>query len=302
MHKLTWIVVAASCLAAGCQTAPQGASSASGPVTLTFSCTTSAAAPKAWYVGAYAGMENVVPAADAARDVYCADAFKAVKYPRGFVTIFGSSRIERDNKACDASGKCDALLVQNDRMHALVKEFAASWTRAHGRTVPIMTGAGPGLMAAANEGAAAAGGPSVGYTTYYDRTEPAAPAASMRPYGGDPGKAFNEYVSDGLIFTSIAQREAAMIRHSAAAVFGPGGTGTEWEIYQVIETLKSRQQSPMPVYFLGDRATYWSGLDARLKDLVARRVVRQGEVDPYLRFVATPAELVDRLKKDLALP
>ena len=157
-------------------------------------------------------------------------------------------------------------------------------------------------MAAGNEGAAAAGGPSIGYTTYYDRFEPPAPIDSVRPYVGDPAKAFNEFVSDGLIFTSVAQREAAMIRHSAAIVFAPGGTGTEWEIYQVIETIKSRQQSPVPVYFLGDRTTYWASLDVRIKDLVARKVVRQNELDPFLRFVATPAELVDRLGKDLALP
>ena len=93
-----------------------------------------------------------------------------------------------------------------------------------------------------------------------------------------------------------------MIRHSAAIVFAPGGTGTEWEIYQAMETIKSRQQSPVPVYFLGDRAVYWAGLEARLKDLVARRTVRQNEIDPFLRFVVTPAELVERLSKDLALP
>lgn len=301
MQKLAFIVVG-TCLIAGCQTAPGPRPATPAAVTLTFSCTVSAAVAKASYVGAYAGVENVISPADAARDVYCADAFKAGKYPRGFVTIFGSSRIEKDNKACDATGKCDEVLRQNDRMYAAVREFASSWTRRHGRTLPILTGAGPGLMAAASEGASAAGGASIGYTTYYDRAEPPAPADSVRPYVGDPAKAFNEFVSDGLIFTSVAQREAAMIRHSAAIVIAPGGTGTEWEIYQVIETIKSRQQSPVPVYFLGDRETYWAGLDARLRDLVGRKVVRQSELDPFLRFVATPAELVERLGKELVLP
>lgn len=300
MHKLGWIM-AASCLAAGCSTTPTDAPPRADPVTLRFTCTVSSASPKASYVGAYAGMENVVPAVDAARDMHCADAFKAGKYPRGFVTIFGSSRIKKDNKACDASGKCDETLRHNDQLYAAVRDFASSWTRRHGRTVPILTGAGPGLMEAGSEGAAEAGGPSIGYTTYYDGFEPPAPTGSVRPFVGDPAKAFNGFVSDGLIFTSIAQREAAMIRHSTAVVFAPGGTGTEWEIYQVIETIKSRQQSPMPVYFLGERATDWASLDARVKDLVARRVVRQDEIDPFLRFVATPAELVDRLGKDLAL-
>ena len=160
-----------------------------------------------------------------------------------------------------------------------------------------MTGAGPGLMEAANRGAAEGGAPSVGYTTYYDR---AANATPQRPYGGDPTKAFNPHVTHGLIFSSVVAREAAMIKHSAAMVITPGGTGTEWEIYQILETVKSRQVLPVPVYFLGDRATYWKALDARLDDMVRRRTVRREEL-AFLRFVATPEELVAALRVDLRL-
>ena len=289
-------------LLAGCQGVPLDGPAERGKVTLQFTCTTAPAVPSASYVGAYAGVESAVTATDAARDVHCADEFKSRKYPHGFVTIIGSSRISQNNRACDATGQCDATLQQNDRIYAAVREFAAAWTTRHGKRHPIMAGAGPGLMLAAAEGARAAGGPSIGYTTYYDRPDPPAAATPARPYGGDPAKAFNPHVTDGLIFTSIAQREAAMVRHSAAMVVAPGGTGTEWEIFQTIELLKSRQQLPAPVYFLGDRDTYWKSLDARLRDLVARRVVRQDELDPYLRFVASPAELVERLSKDLGLP
>ena len=43
-------------------------------------------------------------------------------------------------------------------------------------------------------------------------------------------------VSDGLIFSSVAMRESMMVLHSAAVVIAPGGTGTEWETYQIIES------------------------------------------------------------------
>ncbi len=304
MHKLL-LAGAAACVLAACtgMPAPGGAEAGVGAaqVNLAFSCTTSPAVANASYVGRYAGMENAIPAVDAARDIHCADAFKAGRHPRGFVTLFGSSRIGKDNRACDAAGRCDETLRENDRVFAAVREFAFLWTARHGRRLPILTGAGPGLMEAANEGAQAAGGPSIGYTTYYDRPAAPAQASAGRPYGGDPSKAFNPYVSDGLIFTSVVQREAAMIRHAAAIVVAPGGTGTEWEIYQVIETIKSGQQAPVPVYFLGDRATVWRSLDARLKDLVARRVVRAEEL-AFLRFAATPAELRERLAGDLGMP
>ena len=278
-------------------------SSVKGPpeVHLAFSCTTLPAVPNASYVGAYAGIENVIPAADTARDAYCSDAFKAAKYPRGFVTIFGSSRISKDNRACDASGKCDETLRQNDEIYAAVRDFSAAWTKKHGRSVPVLTGAGPGLMEAGNEGAKAAGGPSLGYTTYYDRPDDPAQATGEKPYAGLATKAMNGYVTDGLIFTSVVQREAAMMRHSAAVVIAPGGTGTEWEIYQVIEMVKSKQLPAIPVYFLGDRSKYWRSLDDRLKDLAARRVLRAEEI-AFIRFAATPADLLDRLGKDLSMP
>lgn len=301
MPKLLFLGAAACCVLAGCQGIPASHGVRGPQVDLSFSCATSPAVPNASYIGPYAGIENVIPAADAARDGYCADAFKAGKYPRGFVTIFGSSRIAKDNRACDATGKCDETLRENDRIYLAVRDFSAAWTAKYGRSLPILTGAGPGLMEAGSEGAKAAGGPSIGYTTYYDRPGNPAQGTVEKPYGGDATKAFNGYVTDGLIFTSVVQREAAMMRHSAAIVIAPGGTGTEWEIYQVIETIKSKQLSAVPVYFLGDRTKYWRSLDERLQDLVARRVVRSDEFS-FIRFAATPAELLDRLGKDLAMP
>lgn len=302
MLRLTCLC-AAVCLLSACQNmrpANDGVNSA-GQVQLNFSCTTSAAVPNASYVGAYAGIENVITPTDAARDIHCADAFKASKYPRGFVTIFGSSRIKKDNKACNAQGECDKTLLENDKIHAAVKTFASIWTAAHGKDLPVMTGAGPGLMEAGNEGAQAAGGPSIGYTTYYDPYDNPAQATGQRPYAGNPAKAFNSYVTDGLIFTSVVQRESAMIRHTAAVVIAPGGTGTEWEIFQILETLKSKQLAMVPVYFFGDRATYWQGLEKRRDDLIARKVVRAEEL-AFIRFASTPEELMAQLARDLALP
>src|SRR6187402_1199677 len=155
MRAVALALMAIGLLLAGCQSVPPGGAADRAQVTLTFTCTTSAAVPNASYVGAYAGVETAVTATDAARDVYCADDFKARKYPHGFVTIFGSSRISQNNRACDAAGKCDATLQQNDRIYAAVRDFAATWTARHGKRHPIMAGAGPGLMLAAAEGAKA---------------------------------------------------------------------------------------------------------------------------------------------------
>ena len=284
------LLLAAAALLSACATPADRAAS---------TCPVAANVPNAVYVGPYLGVENALRPEDFARDFACGDAVQARLFPKGYVTVFGSSRISENNASCDASGaNCDPQLKQqNDAIYAAVRSFARQWSARYGRTVPVMTGAGPGLMEAANRGAMEASAPSVGYTTYYDR---AATATPQRPYGGDATKALNAHVTHGLIFSSVVTREAAMVKHSAAMVITPGGTGTEWEIYQIIETVKSRQVLPVPVYFLGDRATYWKALDARLDDMVRRRTVRRDEL-AFLKFVTTPEDLVTVLRADLKL-
>jgi predicted Rossmann-fold nucleotide-binding protein len=289
------VVVAAGIAAlAGCAAPPPAGGM--GAVELRLACPTAGAeVPNADYVGRYAGVENVIPLQEMAQDIHCSDSVKAQLFPGGYVTIYGSSRIQ----PCRAnSNDCqDAGNAANDALYASVRRFAQAWTTRHGRKHPIMTGAGPGLMEAGNRGAKEAGGPSVGYTTYYDSVPNADPA---RPYGGNPRLALNPYVTNGLIFSSVAMREQAMIKHSAAIVIGPGGTGTEWELFQIVETLKSRQLAKVPVYLVGNRQLHWSSLEARLADMVARRTVRREEV-AFLKFVEDDQELVRQLAADLGL-
>ncbi|UIF89309.1 LOG family protein [Cupriavidus sp. UYPR2.512] len=254
---------------------------------------------KAAYVGTYRGVENVLSATDLMRDVRCAERFKSSKFPKGFVTFFGSSRITQDNVVCNhANKKCDQRMKRrHDALYRDVRAFSSSWTKQYGTHFPILAGAGGGLMEAANRGAFEAGGVSVGYTTYYDKLTSTAPID--HPYAGDPRTALNSYVTTGLIFTSIAEREAAMIRHSAAIVFAPGGTGTEWEIFQVLEMRKSRQLLQIPIYLFGERSA-WRSLERRLDYLVSERVVAREQLD-FIHYASSPEELVSSLAGDLGL-
>lgn len=245
-------------------------------------------APNASYTGPYKGTENRLSAADMARDVHCASRFKADKYPRGFVAIYGSSRLGEDKPGAPAS--------DNGQLYQGVRLFARQWTNAFGSKLPIMTGAGPGVMEAGNRGATEAGGPSIGYTTYYG------PARDK----GDASLAFQTYrnqpiVSDGLIFSSVAMRESMMVLHSAAIVIAPGGTGTEWETFQIIESIKSQQLDPVPVYLIGKRDVYWKSFEARLQDMVRLGTIRANEVSPLITFVEDPEQLVELLATRLNL-
>lgn len=272
-------------------------------VTFVFSCTVvgCAAQPRcpvlevmnARYVGRYLGVENNLTPSDFARDLYCANAFKSANYPKGYVTVYGSSRIKEHNDQGTSQ-----MNAANDLLYSQIRAFAMHWTQRYGTSYPIMTGAGPGLMEAANRGASVEG-KSIGYTTYYDKNPK---ADSTRPYGGDPLLAYDkQYISDGLIFSSVAMREDAMILHSAAIIIAPGGTGTEWETFQILEMIKSKQLVQVPIYIVGNREVYWKSLDDRLRDMVAHHTVRSDEVIPYIEYVDNAEDVVGKLGLRLGL-
>jgi len=286
-------VIAALVLLSGCVNLSPSRSSG-----LTFDCPTSAKAPNARYVGPYLGVENNLTASDRARDIYCADLFKSTYYPKGFVTVFGSSRIS--DTSATGNAEVDAA---NKQVYEQVLGFARQWTQHYGTRYPILTGAGPGLMEAGNRGAHQAGGKSIGYTTYYD---PDPNGTSNRFYKNDPSTALHRYnnediITDGLIFTSVSMRETAMIEHSAAIVIAPGGTGTEWEIFQILETVKSHQIAAVPIYIVGDREMHWKSFDARLADMVKRGTLSAGAVAPYVEYVNDAQQVVEKLRVRLGL-
>jgi predicted Rossmann-fold nucleotide-binding protein len=260
-------------------------------------CTTSANMPNARYVGAYLGVENVLSANDMARDLHCANEWKAKHFPKGYVTIFGSSRIREKNAGPDA-----AVNAANDKVYADIKTFATVWTQRYGNALPIMSGAGPGIMEAAHRGASEAGR-SIGYTTYYDT---AATPTPDKPYGGNPAQTLARFggkdiVTDAFIFTSVSMRETLMVLHSAAMIVAPGGSGTEWETFQLLESIKSRQVLRVPVILFGDRTTHWASFEARLADMTKRGTIRPNEVTQFVEFIADPNEMVERLATQLKL-
>ena len=250
------------------------------------------------YTGPYKGEENNLTVADFSRDFKCAESFLSSKYPNGFVTIFGSSRIEEKNSSGDVS-----VDVANDQLYQQIYNLAYEWTKKYSSTFPIMTGAGPGIMEAGSRGASKAGGPSIGYTTYY--------GPSRDKKLGDASKAFWQYrpakkkpvqiISDGLIFSSVAVRESVMIMHSAAMVFAPGGTGTEWELYQTIEQMKSGQLKKVPLYIVGEKHTHWQSFYQRLDSMIKRGTIKRHEVDALIVHVDNPEDVTKLLSKSLKL-
>lgn len=245
----------------------------------------------AFYVGAYKGADNLLSSDIFNKDFFCAERFITEKYQsKKFLTIFGSSSIKEAGDTSRYNG------ANNNKIYQQTYDFASKWSKTHPE-YPVLTGAGPGLMEAAARGAMAGSGVSIGYTTYYKDSAKNNDAATAywRPLDGvDKGK---QIISDGLIFSSVSARETIMILHSAAAIFVPGGSGTNWEIFQTLEMLKSNQLSEIPVYMLGD-SVHWATYQSYVNDMVARGALKESERENFIRFVRTPEELMNILEED----
>jgi hypothetical protein len=139
-------------------------------------------------------------------------------YPQG-VTIFGSARLPQDNKYCKKARELGQLLAQNG--HA------------------VITGGGPGIMEAANQGAFEYGGRSIGLNiTLRHEQFP------------------NPYLTDTMQFQYFFARKVMLAMSAKVYVVFPGGLGTMDELSEIIILM---QEGKMPVFFYGK--SFWRPLD-----------------------------------------
>ncbi len=105
----------------------------------------------------------------------------------------------------------------------------------------IITGGGPGMMQAANQGARDAGAISVGLNI-------------QLPFE----QHFNPYVDIPLRFHYFFTRKVMFVRYSCAFVVMPGGYGTMDELFEALTLIQTGKILHFPVVLLGN--SYWNGL------------------------------------------
>jgi hypothetical protein len=112
--------------------------------------------------------------------------------------------------------------------------------RASGGQILVMTGGGPGIMEAANRGAADVGAKSIGLNI-------------SLPHEQYP----NPYVTPGLCFQFryFALRKLHFVMRARALVAFPGGFGTCDELFEVLALSQTRKTPPVPVVLVGE--AYW---------------------------------------------
>lgn len=164
------------------------------------------------------------------------------------VTIFGSARTHFDDPLYAAARKVAARLA------------ADGWM--------VITGAGPGIMQAAMEGAGREH--SIGVSIRLPFEQSANPVIA-----GD-----SKYVSMKYFFT----RKLMLIKESKGFVCLPGGFGTLDETFELLTLTQTGKGVPVPIVFLdtpGD--PYWEAINDVIRDqLVSRGLVRPSDTDLYL--------------------
>jgi uncharacterized protein (TIGR00730 family) len=100
----------------------------------------------------------------------------------------------------------------------------------------VTTGGGPGIMEAANRGAAEVGGKSIGYNI-------------VLPHEQAP----NPYITPELCFQFhyFAIRKMHFMMRARALVVFPGGFGTMDELFEALTIVQTRKMKPIPILLFG---------------------------------------------------
>ena len=170
------------------------------------------------------------------------------------ITMFGSARI-----------------APNDPLYQLAKEFAQ---KAVKRKYMVITGGGPGIMAAGNEGATAKGGFGLNIKLPFEQS-----ANSFI----DPEKGLIHYK---YFFT----RKLFLVKEAWAFAFFPGGFGTFDEAFEALTLLQTGKTNLVPVVFIETKGYgYWSEVVEFLNKVMLKKGLISS-TDSHLYKVCHTAE------------
>jgi uncharacterized protein (TIGR00730 family) len=221
------------------------------------------------------------------------------------IVMFGSARIQSREKALahlkriqkDAHGRRSEewrmkitgakSLLEMSRYYEEARELAhriTSWAMTLGsqpRRFVICSGGGPGIMEAANRGAAEAGGPSVGLSIQLPHEQTSNPYISR-----DLNFYFHYFFMRKLWFAQMAK----------ALIVFPGGFGTMDELWEMLTLLQTGKLSSHHLILIYGRQ-YWN------KVINWKHMVRTGVIDSKdyarLQFADTVDEAFGHIRTEL---
>jgi len=142
----------------------------------------------------------------------------------------------------------------------------------------IITGGGPGVMEAANRGAAEAGVQSVGLNISLPQEQ-----------------VCNAYATHSITFHHFFVRKVMLVKYATAFVIMPGGLGTLDELTEVLTLIQTEKVKPLPVILYGSE--FWKGfLDWLRATVLGHEFISEEDFD-LLRVCDDPATVVDTVQK-----
>ncbi len=186
------------------------------------------------------------------------DGFEELSNVEEAVSIFGSARSARTSRYYKIAEETAVKLVNNG--------------------YAVITGAGPGIMEAANKGAKKAHGDSIGLNILIPTQQKE-----------------NRYVTRSLEFKYFFCRKVMFAKYSKALVAFPGGFGTLDEFFEIITLVQTKRMEPLPVILVGSE--FWKGMIHWMK----KTLLPYGMIDPpeldIFSLADTPKEVVAVINK-----
>jgi uncharacterized protein (TIGR00730 family) len=172
------------------------------------------------------------------------------------VSVFGSARTKPENKYYQLGIEIGEKLAQAG--------------------FGVITGGGPGIMEAGNQGAQKGGGKSVGLNIDL-------------PFEQN----YNPWIDPehNLEFNYFFVRKVIFVKYSQAFVILPGGFGTLDELFEAITLIQTKKINNRPVVLMGHE--YWDGLVEWVKSTMLEKEANISEGDlKFLKVVDSAAEAV----------
>jgi uncharacterized protein (TIGR00730 family) len=185
------------------------------------------------------------------------DSFETLSRVGPAVTVFGSARTPPGNPYYKATVELANGLARHN--------------------LAVITGGGPGIMEAANKGAALGKGKSVGLNIQLPFEQKG-----------------NKYANVPMHFHYFFARKVCFVKYSVGFVYMPGGFGTLDELFEVATLVQTQRIPAFPMILFGKK--HWQGLIRWMKEqLVTTKYISPGDLDIFT-LTDDPQEAIEIIR------
>ena len=186
------------------------------------------------------------------------DGFEQLCHIKPAVSVFGSARVSEDHPAYQKAEQVTELLSNSG--------------------FSVISGGGPGVMEAANRGAAKGKSPSVGLNI-------SLPKEQMP----------NKYQNVSLYFDHFFARKVMFVKYAAAYVVCPGGFGTLDELAEMLTLIQTGKTPRIPVILMDKN--FWKPLLDWFSNTLCEEGMITRENLSVLTIVDEPQQVVEEIQK-----